>query len=196
MPVSFSFIFSCKLDIRTRGLTVFFEIIKTYGGQFKIHWWQETFSIIFRAFHHIRASEPKWRRLSTVNKSASSPSEADIVTLSSPNAPQSNSQSHSQSNEASQGNEYEQDTDPNFIPDSASSSGFSPIHSAPSESTPHAKETVTSSGSMDTGPAALLAGMSTYERSEWMNTTCNHTLYSIVDVYSQYYEILNDVLRG
>lgn len=32
------------------------------------------------------------------------------------------------------------------------------------------------------------------EKTDWMNTTCNHALRSIVDVISQYFETLQDDL--
>lgn len=32
------------------------------------------------------------------------------------------------------------------------------------------------------------------EKSEWMTTTCNHALYAICDVFTQFYEALNSVL--
>ncbi|XP_074598871.1 ADP ribosylation factor guanine nucleotide exchange factor Sec71 isoform X2 [Brevipalpus obovatus] len=38
---------NCKLDVRTRGLTVMFEIIKTHGDMFQKHWWNDLFKIIF-----------------------------------------------------------------------------------------------------------------------------------------------------
>ncbi|VDP82124.1 unnamed protein product [Echinostoma caproni] len=112
MPVLcelFRVINSCKLDVRTRGLTVFFDIIKTYGAQFKPLWWRETFTVIFRVFHHFRS--------------------------------------------------------PSF-----SSTGDS--------------------------VAELGSGLSSLERTEWMNTTCNHTLFSIVDVFAQFYEPLHVILLG
>ncbi|THD26854.1 Brefeldin A-inhibited guanine nucleotide-exchange protein 1 [Fasciola hepatica] len=110
MPVLcelFRVINSCKLDVRTRGLTVFFDIIKTYGAQFKPLWWCETFTVIFRVFHHFRS--------------------------------------------------------PSLGP-----------------------------GLETTGESGL--GLSSLERTEWMNTTCNHTLFSIVDVFSQFYEPLHSIL--
>lgn len=46
----------CNLDVRTRSLTVMFEIIKTYGREFRADWWNDLFNIIFRIFdftkHH------------------------------------------------------------------------------------------------------------------------------------------------
>ena len=33
-----------------------------------------------------------------------------------------------------------------------------------------------------------------FQKAEWMTTTCNHALYAIVDVYTQYYDILHDIL--
>ena len=32
------------------------------------------------------------------------------------------------------------------------------------------------------------------QKTEWMTTTCNHALYAIVDVFTQYYTVLQDVL--
>lgn len=32
------------------------------------------------------------------------------------------------------------------------------------------------------------------QKAEWMTTTCNHALYAICDVFTQYFEALNDVL--
>lgn len=110
MPVLcelFRVINSCKLDVRTRGLTIFFDILKTYGDQFKSLWWRETFSIIFRVFQHFR-----------------SPSSGEHFALSPPVSP----------------------------------------------------------------------GLSSMEQTEWMNTTCNHTLFSIVDVFTQFYDVLSGIL--
>ncbi|RUS76389.1 hypothetical protein EGW08_015840 [Elysia chlorotica] len=82
----------CKLDVRTRGLTVMFEIMKTYGENYHTHWWRDLFKIIFRIF--------------------------DVMKL----------------------------------PEQQS------------------------------------------EKAEWMTTTCNHALYAIVDVFSQYYMQLAPLL--
>lgn len=82
----------CKLDVRTRGLTVMFEVMKTYGESFQAHWWRDLFRIIFRIFDNMKLPEQ-------VN-----------------------------------------------------------------------------------------------EKAEWMTTTCNHALYAIVDVFTQYYETLNPIL--
>ena len=32
------------------------------------------------------------------------------------------------------------------------------------------------------------------QKSEWMTTTCNHALYAIVDVFTQYYDALHPLL--
>lgn len=82
----------CKLDVRTRALTVMFEIVKTYGIQFRPHWWQDLFQIVFRIFDNMKLPEQQT------------------------------------------------------------------------------------------------------EKSEWMTTTCNHALYAIVDVFTQYYSVLGDLL--
>nr|CAD7611607.1 unnamed protein product [Timema genevievae] len=47
----------CKLDVRTRALTVLFEIIKTYGDTFKQHWWKDLFQILFRIFDNMKLPE-------------------------------------------------------------------------------------------------------------------------------------------
>ncbi|XP_064486890.1 brefeldin A-inhibited guanine nucleotide-exchange protein 1-like isoform X2 [Ornithodoros turicata] len=82
----------CKLDIRTRALTVMFEVVKTYGACFSPHWWQDLFQIIFRIFDNMKLPER---------------------------------------------------------------------HN---------------------------------EKAEWMTTTCNHALYAIVDVFTQYYDVLGNLL--
>ncbi|XP_066147847.1 brefeldin A-inhibited guanine nucleotide-exchange protein 1 isoform X2 [Euwallacea fornicatus] len=82
----------CKLDVRTRALTVLFEIIKTYGDSFKPHWWKDLFKILFRIFDNMKLPE---------------------------------------------------------------------------------KHT---------------------EKAEWMTTTCNHALYAIVDVFTQYFDVLGPLM--
>eukprot|EP00079_Xenopus_tropicalis_P009316 XP_002933226.2 PREDICTED: brefeldin A-inhibited guanine nucleotide-exchange protein 2 isoform X1 [Xenopus tropicalis] len=82
----------CKLDVRTRGLTVMFEIMKSYGHTFENHWWHDLFRIVFRIFDNMKLPEQQ------------------------------------------------------------------------------------------------------SEKSEWMTTTCNHALYAICDVFTQFYEALNSVL--
>uniref|UniRef100_A0A8W4F657 ADP ribosylation factor guanine nucleotide exchange factor 2 n=1 Tax=Sus scrofa TaxID=9823 RepID=A0A8W4F657_PIG len=82
----------CKLDVRTRGLTVMFEIMKSYGHTFEKHWWQDLFRIVFRIFDNMKLPEQQ------------------------------------------------------------------------------------------------------SEKSEWMTTTCNHALYAVCDVFTQFYEALNEVL--
>uniref|UniRef100_A0A8C4W561 SEC7 domain-containing protein n=1 Tax=Gopherus evgoodei TaxID=1825980 RepID=A0A8C4W561_9SAUR len=82
----------CKLDVRTRGLTVMFEIMKSYGHTFEKHWWQDLFRIVFRIFDNMKLPEQQT------------------------------------------------------------------------------------------------------EKSEWMTTTCNHCTYAICDVFTQFYEALNEIL--
>lgn len=84
----------CKLDVRTRGLTVLFEIVKTHGDAFKPNWWRDLFNILFRIFDNMKLPEQ---------------------------------------------------------------------HT---------------------------------EKAEWMTTTCNHALYAIVDVFTQYFDILGPLLLG
>lgn len=35
----------CKLDVRTRALTVLFEVVKSYGNTFATHWWHDLFQV-------------------------------------------------------------------------------------------------------------------------------------------------------
>ncbi|CAB3982629.1 brefeldin A-inhibited guanine nucleotide-exchange 1 isoform X1 [Paramuricea clavata] len=85
----------CKLDVRTRGLTVMFEIMKTYGNTFLQHWWRDVFKVVFRIFDNMKLPDRQidWQ-----------------------------------------------------------------------------------------------------EKSEWMTTTCNHALYAIIDVFTQYFDILAEIL--
>nr|NVI78033.1 Sec71 ortholog [Cucujiformia] len=48
---------TCKLDVRTRALTVMFEITKSHGSSFAQHWWQDLFQIIFRIFDNMKLPE-------------------------------------------------------------------------------------------------------------------------------------------
>uniref|UniRef100_F1KQQ2 Brefeldin A-inhibited guanine nucleotide-exchange protein 2 n=1 Tax=Ascaris suum TaxID=6253 RepID=F1KQQ2_ASCSU len=82
----------CKLDVRTRSLTVMFEIMKTYGGEFKDEWWKDLFQVAFRIFDVMKLAEEQ------------------------------------------------------------------------------------------------------NEKREWMRTTCNHALYAVVDVFTQYYSVLSNIL--
>ncbi|XP_058817633.1 brefeldin A-inhibited guanine nucleotide-exchange protein 1 [Topomyia yanbarensis] len=82
----------CKLDVRTRGLTVLFEIVKTHGDAYKANWWRDLFNILFRIFDNMKLPE----------------------------------------------------------------------HHT--------------------------------EKAEWMTTTCNHALYAIIDVFTQYFDILGPML--
>lgn len=82
----------CKLDVRTRGLTVLFEIVKTYGDSYKPNWWRDLFNILFRIFDNMKLPEHQT------------------------------------------------------------------------------------------------------EKAEWMTTTCNHALYAIVDVFTQYFDMLGPLL--
>ena len=82
----------CKLDVRTRGLTVLFEIVKTHGDSFKGNWWRDLFNVLFRIFDNMKLPEHQM------------------------------------------------------------------------------------------------------EKAEWMTTTCNHALYAIVDVFTQYFDILGPLL--
>ena len=40
-----------------RGLTVMFEIMKTYGENYQTHWWRDLFKIVFRIFDVMKLPE-------------------------------------------------------------------------------------------------------------------------------------------
>ncbi|XP_053675895.1 brefeldin A-inhibited guanine nucleotide-exchange protein 1 [Anopheles nili] len=82
----------CKLDVRTRGLTVLFEIVKTHGDAFRANWWRDLFNVLFRIFDNMKLPEHQT------------------------------------------------------------------------------------------------------EKAEWMTTTCNHALYAIIDVFTQYFDVLGPML--
>ena len=47
----------CKLDVRSHGLIILFKVLKTYGRNFKPHWWQDLFQILFRILDNIKLPE-------------------------------------------------------------------------------------------------------------------------------------------
>ena len=40
-----------------RGLTVMFEVMKTYGSTFLQHWWRDLFRVVFRIFDNMKLPE-------------------------------------------------------------------------------------------------------------------------------------------
>ncbi|CAH8676641.1 unnamed protein product [Schistosoma rodhaini] len=143
MPVLcelFRIINGCKLDVRTRGLTVFFDILKSHGNKFKPLWWRETFAVIFRVFQHFRIS------------SASSEYNNTVINI-----------------------------DPETV------DHISSVKTAPYSNTWNEQATINNGGIHH-------QALSNMERTEWMNTTCNHTLFSVVDIFTQFYDVLHDIL--
>ena len=43
------------MDVRTRGLTVLFDIVKTYGDQFEAHWWKDLFQATLKLIERLYA---------------------------------------------------------------------------------------------------------------------------------------------
>lgn len=104
-----------------RGLTVMFEVMKTYGHTFEKHWWQDLFRIVFRIFDNMKLPEQQ-----TEVKDASQSFVFDLVCA-------------------------------------------------------------------DGCPLMRLLLLNP-QKAEWMTTTCNHALYAICDVFTQYFESLNGLL--
>ncbi|CAF3751735.1 unnamed protein product [Rotaria sp. Silwood1] len=53
----------CKLDVRTRALTVMFEIMKNYGESFTQHWWIELFNVVFRIFDNMKLPDTQVEKI-------------------------------------------------------------------------------------------------------------------------------------
>ena len=47
----------CKLDVRTRALTVLFELIKSHGHSWEQRWWLDLFNVLFRVFDGLKLPE-------------------------------------------------------------------------------------------------------------------------------------------
>lgn len=108
-----------------RGLTVMFEVMKTYGHTFEKHWWQDLFRIVFRIFDNMK------------------------------------------------------------LPEQQTEVRSCPVQRCPIGSVPSiGPQQGSGLSEMDLCP----------QKAEWMTTTCNHALYAICDVFTQYFEALNDVL--
>ncbi|VDK80477.1 unnamed protein product [Dibothriocephalus latus] len=115
------------MDVRTRGLTVFFEILKTYGSTFHLAWWNQIFKLIFSIFEHGRD------------------------TTSTPQTPQ---------------------TDVNKVN----------------------RQRLISNCEVELPAISHRVFTSAADRSEWLNTTCNHALYSVVDIFTQFFDQIGSTL--
>ncbi|VDM16431.1 unnamed protein product [Hydatigera taeniaeformis] len=130
----FRIINDCKLDVRTRGLTVFFEVIKSYGSTFHLSWWVQIFKLIFSIFEHGR------------------------------------------------------DT---------SLGVTAPSHAAKTETTlQNNRHRLISGDQLDAFGITYRIFTSPADRSEWLTTTCNHALYSVIDIFSQFFDQIGDSLLG
>ena len=50
------------MDVRTRALTVLFELIKTHGENWEDRWWLDLFNVLFRVFDGLKLPEAVERR--------------------------------------------------------------------------------------------------------------------------------------
>ncbi len=46
-----------KLDIRTRSLTILFDVVKQYGHSYEASWWRDLFSVLFRLFDVVKLDQ-------------------------------------------------------------------------------------------------------------------------------------------
>uniref|UniRef100_A0A915M0C0 SEC7 domain-containing protein n=1 Tax=Meloidogyne javanica TaxID=6303 RepID=A0A915M0C0_MELJA len=127
----------CKLDVRTRSLTVLFELVKSYGAKFGDDAWTDFFKIIFRIFDFGKIDEL--------------------------------------GNESTGYLKYYFD---DFVLRNSKDNSYS-------------KENNNSIGKFMKNS---MKGKGEIKKNEWMITTCNHALYAIVDVFSEYYISLGPLL--
>ncbi len=126
--------------MRTRGLTVFFDVIKTYGSTFRLSWWVQIFKLIFSIFEHGRDTSTSATGTPKSSKAESTEQESRLFCR-----------------------------QPLFSGDGGLLEPFSITYRVFTSAT---------------------------DRSEWLNTTCNHTLYSVVDLFSQFFDQIGDGLLG
>ncbi|VDN96225.1 unnamed protein product [Rodentolepis nana] len=134
----FRVINNCKLDVRTRGLTVFFEVIKSYGSSFVLSWWIQIFKLIFSIFEHGRDTSSSAAGVPTNQRQQSSAEHAAI--------------------------------ERNY------------------------RRRLFSGDQLEAFGITYRIFTSPTDRSEWLNTTCNHALYSVVDIFSQFFDKIADDL--
>ena len=48
-----------KLDIRTRSLTILFDVVKNHGADFEANWWLDLFRVLFRIFDIVKNDADK-----------------------------------------------------------------------------------------------------------------------------------------
>uniref|UniRef100_A0A915M4D6 SEC7 domain-containing protein n=1 Tax=Meloidogyne javanica TaxID=6303 RepID=A0A915M4D6_MELJA len=129
----------CKLDVRTRSLTVLFELVKSYGAKFGDDAWTDFFKIIFRIFDFGKIDEL--------------------------------------GNESTGYLKYYFD---DFV-----------LRNSKEKDNSYSKENNNSIGKFMKNS---MKGKGEIKKNEWMITTCNHALYAIVDVFSEYYISLGPLL--
>ncbi|XP_073968830.1 ADP ribosylation factor guanine nucleotide exchange factor Sec71 isoform X2 [Rhodnius prolixus] len=144
----------CKLDVRTRALTVLFDIVKTHGHAFRPHWWCDLFQVLFRIFDNMK--HPELHTDSSANES----------------------------------NQLQQET----LHPGSSGLTATPMCCWRPIDVNEIKE-VDWVGPTTEGAEPFTAEIvPSLSIAEWMTTTCNHALYAIVDVFTQYFHVLGPLL--
>uniref|UniRef100_A0A914L7K4 SEC7 domain-containing protein n=2 Tax=Meloidogyne TaxID=189290 RepID=A0A914L7K4_MELIC len=141
----------CKLDVRTRSLTVLFELVKSYGAKFGDDAWTDFFKIIFRIFDFGKIDE-----LGNESTGYLKYYFDDFVLRN------SKENSYSKENNNSIGK---------FM-----------------------KNSMKGKGEIKVKNNFIWRRLNKEQKNEWMITTCNHALYAIVDVFSEYYISLGPLL--
>uniref|UniRef100_A0A914LSY1 SEC7 domain-containing protein n=1 Tax=Meloidogyne incognita TaxID=6306 RepID=A0A914LSY1_MELIC len=141
----------CKLDVRTRSLTVLFELVKSYGAKFGDDAWTDFFKIIFRIFDFGKIDE-----LGNESTGYLKYYFDDFVLRN------SKDNSYSKENNNSIGK---------FM-----------------------KNSMKGKGEIKVKNNFIWRRLNKEQKNEWMITTCNHALYAIVDVFSEYYVSLGPLL--
>ncbi|KAF7638012.1 SEC7 domain-containing protein [Meloidogyne graminicola] len=163
----------CKLDVRTRSLTVLFELVKSYGAKFGDDAWSDFFKIIFRIFDFGKIDE-----LGNETTGYLKYYFDDFVLRKSKGKENNNIK---QNINISLGK---------FMKHSVKDKGeFNNIKNNIWRRLN--KEQIYSE---ELGIFLLNLIKLSENKNEWMITTCNHALYAIVDVFSEYYASLGPLL--
>lgn len=137
-----------SLSASYRGLTVMFEIMKSYGHTFEKHWWHDLFRIVFRIFDNMKLPEQQTEVRGQPGSRPSSPRTLTFLQFFA-----------------------EREAVPN-VSNFCRHTGWDRL--------------------LKTELNVRLFWF--FQKTEWMTTTCNHALYAICDVFTQFYEPLSEIL--
>lgn len=198
-----------------RGLTVMFEIMKSYGHTFEKHWWQDLFRIVFRIFDNMKLPEQQTEVKTNSPHTTRTASKQLRLYRNSPSRGSSLCccvvrvrPAHAAARGAIPRVVYEtlaqhcpgtrlavllvhfQGEYSQFVVKMS----FSEQHSCGQLNAACKTSAVVRPSAVVTGKPHKTTSRLSSQKSEWMTTTCNHALYAICDVFTQFYEALNEIL--